>query len=107
MEIPRILKDEIWDYCRLNNITNIDEFTIKLLRQGFTIEKFGATPVMREKPNEEEVLEIKPIELELSEDIKKRIEDIKDVSDILEKEVEKQMVKKPIIKKNKDDLYGE
>lgn len=49
MEIPKILKDEIWDYCRLNNITNIDEFTMKLLRQGFTVEKFGATPSTVEK----------------------------------------------------------
>lgn len=49
MEIPKVLKDEIWDYCRLNNITNIDEFTMKLLRQGFTVEKFGATPTTVEK----------------------------------------------------------
>ena len=49
MEIPKTLKDEIWDYCRLNNITNIDEFTMKLLRQGFTVEKFGATPSTVEK----------------------------------------------------------
>ena len=45
MEIPKELKDELWDYCRLNNITNIDEFTLKLLKQGYTIEKYGATPI--------------------------------------------------------------
>jgi hypothetical protein len=49
MEIPKTLKDEIWDYCRLNNVTNIDDFTMKLLKQGFTIEKFGATPTTKEK----------------------------------------------------------
>jgi len=49
MEIPKTLKDEIWDYCRLNNVTNIDDFTMKLLKQGFTMEKFGATPTTREK----------------------------------------------------------
>lgn len=48
MEIPKSLNDEIWNYCRLNNIPNIEEFTIKLLKQGFTIEKFGATPTPKE-----------------------------------------------------------
>jgi len=44
MEIPKKLKDEIWDYCRINNISNIDEFTLNLIKTGFTVEKFGATP---------------------------------------------------------------
>ena len=47
MEIPKELKDDIWEYCRINNITNVDEFSIKLLRQGFTVEKYGATPVAK------------------------------------------------------------
>jgi cell division protein FtsB len=47
MEIPKNLKDEIWDYCRVNNIPNIDEFNLKLITQGFTIEKYGATPESR------------------------------------------------------------
>lgn len=45
MEIPKKLKDEIWEYCRLNDISNIDEFIIKMVRQGYTIEKFGSTPL--------------------------------------------------------------
>ena len=45
MEIPKKLKDEIWEYCRMNDIPNIDEFIIKMIRQGYTVEKFGATPV--------------------------------------------------------------
>ena len=45
MEIPKKLKDEIWEYCRLNDISNIDEFIIKMIRQGYTIEKFGSTPL--------------------------------------------------------------
>ena len=47
MEIPNDLHNEIWDYCRANNITNIDEFTLKLLKQGFTSEKFGSTPMIK------------------------------------------------------------
>mgnify|MGYP003328256236 CR=1 FL=1 len=49
MEIPKELNNEIWDYCRVNNITNIDEFTLKLLKQGFTIEKYGSTPMVTTK----------------------------------------------------------
>ena len=45
MEIPKNLKDEIWEYCRLNDISNIDEFIIKMVRQGYTVEKFGSTPL--------------------------------------------------------------
>jgi len=45
MEVPKKLKDEIWEYCRLNDISNIDEFIIKMIRQGYTIEKFGSTPL--------------------------------------------------------------
>lgn len=47
MEIPKQLNNEIWEYCRANNITNIDEFIIKLIKQGFTIEKFGSTPTIK------------------------------------------------------------
>ena len=63
MELPKDLKDEIWGYCRLNDIPNIDEFNIKLIRQGFTVEKHGSTP-------------FKPTEV------------IKEVEKIVEKEVE-------------------
>jgi chromosome segregation ATPase len=45
MEIPKKLKDEIWEYCRLNDISNIDDFVIKMVRQGYTVEKFGSTPL--------------------------------------------------------------
>ena len=34
VDVPQVLKDEIWDYCRVNDITNIDIFTINLIKQG-------------------------------------------------------------------------
>ena len=49
MTIPNELHDELWDYCRVNNITNVEEFKLKLLKKGFTVEKFGATPQVIEK----------------------------------------------------------
>ena len=62
LEIPNDLKGEIWDYCRANNITNIDEFTLKLLKQGFTSEKFGSTPMI--KTIEKEVEKIVEVQVE-------------------------------------------
>ena len=46
VNVPQSLKDEIWDYCRLNGITNIDEFTINLLKQGYAVEKYGTSPIL-------------------------------------------------------------
>jgi hypothetical protein len=64
MEVSKELNDEIWNYCRANNITNIDEFMVKCLKQGFTAEKFGATPTIREKIVEKEVEKIVEVEVE-------------------------------------------
>lgn len=113
MEIPKQLKDDIWDYCRANNITNIDEFIMKLIRQGFTIEKFGATPMVSTKPSkvipEVPVKIIEPISLEVPENIKKHKATVKKVKDKIEAEVK--TINKEISardqKNNKIDLYGE
>jgi FKBP-type peptidyl-prolyl cis-trans isomerase (trigger factor) len=72
MEIPKELNNEIWDYCRLNNITAIDDFTIKLIKQGFTVEKFGATPVTKERIVEKIVDKI--IEVPIEKIVEKIVE---------------------------------
>lgn len=64
MEVSKELNDEIWNYCRANNITNIDEFMLKCLKQGFTAEKFGATPTIKEKIVEKEVEKIVKVPVE-------------------------------------------
>lgn len=126
MELPKDLKEEIWDYCRLNDITNIDEFTTKLVRQGFTVEKFGATPTTKvvekivekivEVPVEtivERTIEvpINIVDTELEEKIKNYIKDIEDsnaklfeatnLNSVLQKELDEEKAKK------KRDIYGE
>lgn len=126
MEIPKELKNDIWDYCRANNITNIDDFTLKCLKQGFSVERYGATPITRtiekevekivEVPVEKivEVIKEVPVTLvdtEVSENLKKYIalyeqsqaELLKavDISDVLRKQLEEEK------KKNKRDIYGE
>ena len=136
MEISKQLKDEIWEYCRANNITNIDEFTMKILRQGFTVEKFGATPQVIEKKVEVEVEKIveKIVEKEVEKIVEIPVEkevyitDDSQVKELSEKikqlEEERDFYKKDVAhfqkelndtlqkleveqKKNKRDLYGE
>jgi len=82
MELPKQIKDEIWEYCRVNNISNVDEFTIKMVQQGFTSEKFGATPW--DKPAE-------IIEKEVEKIVEKEV--IKEVPVEVEKIVEKEVIK--------------
>lgn len=74
MELPQQLKNEIWDYCRLNDVTNIDEFTVKLVRQGFTVEKFGATPAVAEKTVEKIVEKIVEVPVEVEKVVEKIVE---------------------------------
>lgn len=79
MEIPKKIKDEIWEYCRLNDIPNIDDFTLKMISQGFTVEKYGAAPTAKEKIVE------KIVEKEVEKIVEVPVEKI--VEKIVEKEV--------------------
>jgi pyruvate-formate lyase-activating enzyme len=137
LEISKQLKDEIWDYCRANNITNIDEFTMKILRQGFTVEKFGATPQTVEKVVEkvvevpvekivEKIVEVKvevPVEKEVyitdnsnNEELANKIKDLETERDKYKEESKDfeqkwndtlEKLREELKKKNKRDLYGE
>ena len=109
MEIPKGLNDEIWDYCRLNNITNINEFIVKLVRQGFTGEKFGATPLTRERVVE------KIVEVPVEKIIEKEVYITNDVEVInltqkitdLSNELTRVTAELDMEKKKKKDIYGE
>jgi len=110
MEIPKQINNEIWEYCRSNNITNIDEFTVKLLKQGFTVEKFGATPsVSVVEKIVEKVVEV-PVEKEVfitdDAEVKKLTDKIIELEGLVTtKDLELQVLKDQL--KNKKDLYGE
>lgn len=55
MNLPTNLKQEIDEYCKINSIDDIDQFIIRTLKRGFSIEKFGIAPVidqMGENPGE-------------------------------------------------------
>jgi hypothetical protein len=44
MEIPNKLQKELELYCKVNNITDIEAFALKMLQQGFNIERYGIKP---------------------------------------------------------------
>jgi hypothetical protein len=74
MEIPKDLKDGIWEYCRLNDITDLDAFIIMVLKQGFNIQKYGVTPFTVNN-KEPEVVEKEIIrEVEVIREVEKIVE---------------------------------
>lgn len=86
-KLPERLKSEIVEYCKLNNIDNIESFIIKLITQSFTIEKFGENPLFVNKKNR-----IVEPEVIIKEVVVEKIVEIpveKVVEKIVEVEVEK------------------
>jgi hypothetical protein len=107
MELPKNLKDEIWDYCRLNNISNIDEFTLKLVKQGFSIEKYG---IPTNKVVEKEVEKI--IEIPVEKIIEVPVADSKAYDDLNLEYTKLKLQNEELIKQNtklktEKDIYGE
>jgi hypothetical protein len=95
MELPKELKDEVWEYCRLNDITDLNAFMVRMLRQGYNIEKYGATPFKMSK-GEPEIIEKEIIKEVI-------VEVIKEVEKIVEKEIIKEVpvevIKEVIVEK--------
>lgn len=79
MGIPKKIYNDIVEYCRLNDIPNIDEFILKMISQGFTVEKYGAAPSAKEKIVE------KVVEKEIEKIVEVPVEKI--VEKIVEKEI--------------------
>lgn len=100
MEIPKELKNEIWNYCMVNDITNIDDFILSLIKQGFTIHKYGMLDVKPIQKKEEPIVEIAKeddtLQLELNK-LKEENNRLKNTNSEL----------KTTLQKNKKDLYGE
>ena len=76
INIPKDIELDIKAYCDLNEITNINDFTIKLLKQGYTMEKYGATPQTIEKIVETEKIVEKIIEVPVEKIVEVTVERI-------------------------------
>ena len=60
-EIKSELYDDISEYCRLNDLGDVDLFINNLLKTAFTIEKYGSRPQIGKKTIETHIEE--PIEV--------------------------------------------
>jgi DNA repair exonuclease SbcCD ATPase subunit len=94
MELPKDLKDKIWDYCRLNEITDLNGFIVKTLKKGFDTEVYGLlgkTLNDGEKDLKTGIVGEKQVEIEVIREIRVEIpvEVIKEV--IVEKEIIKEV----------------
>jgi hypothetical protein len=111
MTIPKNIKDEINQYCKLNNIENIDSFVVKIIKSGFDIEKYGLLNDVEPKIIEKEIEKIvyrdviKEVPVIEYVEIEKPIEIIKEVPIEVIKEVtkeipvENQVIKEVIVEK--------
>ena len=60
IEIPQNIKEEFEQYCKLNEIKEIDNLAFRCFISGFNIEKYGPTP-MGHKEVIEKVIEVEKI----------------------------------------------
>lgn len=95
MKIPKNIRDEIKEFCELNNIKDVDSFILKNINTGFNIEKYGNAPFIKEVIVEKEV----PIETIKEVIVEKEVpvEIIKEV--VVEVPVEKEVIKEITIEK--------
>jgi pentatricopeptide repeat protein len=104
--IKESLYNEILEYCKLNNIEDVEGLINKMLERGFQIEKYGETPI---KINNEIVKE-KIVYLNNDEEVLKMNDIIKDKDNEIEKykvmveELKEELNK---IKNGDDDIYNE
>lgn len=96
------LLSEIKQYCELNNIEDVEGLVNKMLKQGFTIEKFGETPINTK--GETKKKDSKPKRIEEPKTNKYRI-DVKIEEEKVIEEVVK--VRKEIKEDPNKDIYGE
>jgi hypothetical protein len=81
MEIPYELNEEITEYCRFNDIDDVQKFIIKMVRQGYTVEKYGTSPIVPqviEKEVEkivEKIVEV-PVEVVVEKEVIREVEKI-------------------------------
>jgi hypothetical protein len=78
MEIPKDIQNEMWDYWRVNNITNVDQFVLNMLKQGFAVEKYGTSPIIPQII-EKEVIKTVEVEKIVEVPVEKIVEKIVEV----------------------------
>ena len=90
-KISLILDKEYIEYCRINNIEDVEGLAKKIFQKGFTEMKYGKVPVINLK-TETKLVESKVIKT-----------DFPIIPEEMKKESEKDLIKEL----NKNDLYDE
>tara|TARA_R110000744_G_scaffold104302_1_gene199777 strand:- start:1134 stop:1580 length:447 start_codon:yes stop_codon:yes gene_type:complete len=86
IKLPEKLEENIEAYCKLNDVEDIEHFTIKCVKDGLTLDKYGVSPFLPKS----QIQEV-PVEKEVVKEVIKEI--------LVEKEV---IVEKIITKEVKD-----
>ncbi len=91
MKIEKKLKDEIKQFCVLNEIEDIDKFILDTLQIGFNVEKYGNAPWQQEveKIVEKEVIKEVPVEKIVEKEVIKEVTVEKEVFITDDEEVDK------------------
>lgn len=56
-QLPEKLKTDIIEYCKLNNIDDINSFIVKLIKQSLLIEMYGREPEIIKNKSPEVIVE--------------------------------------------------
>ncbi|MFN7656470.1 MAG: hypothetical protein ACK5OW_01645 [bacterium] len=99
--LPKNIKDDIWNYCRANNITNMDKFIVDMVIQGLNIEKYGNSPIVPQVIEKEVIKEVE-IEKIVEVPVEKIVEKVVEVP--VEKIVEK-TIEVPVEKIVEKEVY--
>ena len=67
IKIDKSLYEDIAAFCELNSIIDVNEFIRKTLKKGFDMEKYGDSFAFFFNKNPEEIIHIKPKEVEPEE----------------------------------------
>ena len=73
------LYDEIVEYCKLNDIEDVELFVNKLLQKGFNVEKYGNKPTIKPKKAKKNKVEKEVVEEPVKEPVKEVITKNKNV----------------------------
>lgn len=84
MIINKILEDEIINYCKVNNIDDVNKFINDLIKQSFTVKKYGNLTFSK---NIEKTKDVEAIEIAKDNDIIKRIKSEPIIDEITKKNI--------------------
>lgn len=101
VNISLTLDDEFIQYCKLNNIEDVEKFAIEVFNKGFTFVKYGSIPNIGLK-TETKIVKAEPRKIQVDMSVDQEKPNV-----IIPKKIEKDL-KNAVIKEVKQkDIYDE